>query len=60
MLFSSLILIFHAAVSYVNNYYFVNKYLYGRQYVTYVVVLLLTIAATAFPISVIIHKLVAI
>ena len=58
LLFSSLILIFHAAVSYVNNYYFVNKYLYGRQYVTYVVVLLLTIAATAFPISVIIHKLV--
>jgi sensor histidine kinase YesM len=58
LLFSSLILTFHAAVSYVNNYYFVHKYLYNRQYVTYVTVLLLTIAATAFPISVIIHKLV--
>jgi two-component system LytT family sensor kinase len=58
LLFSSLILTFHAAVSYVNNYYFVNKYLYSRQYVTYVIVLMLTIAASAFPISVIIHKLV--
>ncbi|MEK0421931.1 MAG: hypothetical protein RLZZ161_1782 [Bacteroidota bacterium] len=57
-MFSSLILTFHAAVSYVNNYYFVNRYLYSRQYVTYIVVLVLTIAATAFPISVIIHKLV--
>jgi two-component system LytT family sensor kinase len=58
LLFSCLILTFHAAVSYVNNYYFVNRYLYTRQYVTYVIVLILTIAATAFPISVIIHKLV--
>jgi len=58
LLFSSLILTFHATVSYINNYFFVNRYLYTRQYVTYVLVLVLTIAATAFPISVIIHKLV--
>lgn len=58
LLFSSLILTFHAAVCYVNNYYFVNKYLYSRQYTTYIIVLILTIAATVFPISVIIHKLV--
>ncbi len=58
MLFSSLILTFHAGVSYVNNYFFVNRYLYSRQYATYIVLLLLTIAAASFPISVIIHKLV--
>lgn len=56
--FSALILSFHAAVSYFNNYYLVNRFLYHRQYVTYIVLLFLSILAAGFPISIIIHRLV--
>lgn len=58
LLFSSLILMFHAGVSYFNNYYLVNRFLYGRQYLTYIILLALSIIAASFPISIIIHKLV--
>ncbi len=56
--FSALILSFHAAVSYFNNYFLVNRFLYHRQYLTYIVLLVLSILAAVFPISIIIHRLV--
>lgn len=58
LLFSSLILMFHAGVSYFNNYYLVNRFLYARQYLTYILLLALSIFGASFPISIIIHKLV--
>lgn len=56
--YSSVILFFHACVAYFNNYVLVNQFLYRRQYITYVLGLLLSIMAASFPISIVFHSFV--
>jgi sensor histidine kinase YesM len=58
VMFSGLILSFHAAVSYFNNYILMGRFLYRRRHFVYGVLLTLTIVAASFPIAVITHKLV--
>lgn len=53
---SSLILVFHALISYFNNYYLVERLLFKRQYLYYVLALILSILFISFPLSVIMHK----
>lgn len=50
---SIVILIFHAAVSYFNNYYLMNWFLLQRNYLSYVASLLFSISAVFFPMAVI-------
>ncbi|MBL7812499.1 MAG: histidine kinase [Bacteroidetes bacterium] len=58
VLYSGLILSLHGVVAYFNNYYLVNRYLYSRQYLTYVVLLALSVVAAIFPISIIVHNVI--
>lgn len=54
---SIVILIFHAGVSYFNNYYLMNWFLLQRNYVSYISSLLLSISAVFFPMAVIYYVL---
>jgi two-component system, LytTR family, sensor kinase len=58
VLISGLILFFHGVVAYFNNYFLVNKFLYTRQYLSYLLMLVLSIVSVTFPISIIFHSLV--
>jgi sensor histidine kinase YesM len=55
---SLLILLFHAVVAYFNNYYLIEKYLLKREYGTYLLSLLLSIALAFFPIVLIYYVVV--
>jgi len=50
---SIVILIFHAGVSYFNNYYLMNWFLLQRNYLSYVISLLLSISTVFFPMAII-------
>lgn len=53
---SAHILVFHALVCYFNNNYLVDKLLLKRQYLYYVLALVLSILFISFPLSVIMHR----
>jgi len=56
ILFSGIILAFHALVAYFNINVLVNHLLYKRFYLSYAICLLLSIVAVSFPIAVVFHK----
>lgn len=58
VLYSALVLLFHAIAAYFNSYFLVNRFLYTRQIGFYILSLTLTIVAVSFPISIIFHRLV--
>lgn len=49
-------MIFHAGVSYFNNYFLFNWFLLKRQYATYIFTLLLIIALACYPQAIIYHR----
>ncbi len=53
---SAAVLIFHAGVSYFNNYFLLNWFLLKRQYLTYLFTLLLIIALASYPQAIIYHR----
>jgi len=53
---SGAVLIFHAGISYFNNYFLMNWLLLRRQYLSYITALLLVIALACFPQSIIYHR----
>lgn len=55
ILYSTLILTFHAGVVYFNNYILVNHLLFKRQYIIYIFSLSLAIVSVTFPIAMIFH-----
>lgn len=56
--YSAIILAFHAVVVYFNNYILVNHLLFKRQYIVYILSLILTIISVTFPIAVIFHSVI--
>ncbi|MBU6323944.1 MAG: histidine kinase [Bacteroidetes bacterium] len=56
LLKSAAVLIFHAGVSYFNNYFLFNWFLLKRQYATYIFTLLLIIALACYPQAIIYHR----
>jgi LytS/YehU family sensor histidine kinase len=56
LLKSAAVLVFHAGVSYFNNYFLFNWFLLKRQYATYVFTLLLIIALACYPQAIIYHR----
>ncbi len=53
---SAAVLIFHAGVSYFNNYFLLNWFLFKRQFFTYTFTLLLIIALACYPQAIIYHR----
>jgi hypothetical protein len=56
LLKSSAVLSFHAGASYFNNYYLIQWFLLKRQYLTYLLSLILIIALATFPLAIIYHR----
>lgn len=53
---SCIILLFHALVCYVNNYFLIPEFLFKRKYIVYLSTIILSIFAILFPLAIIFHK----
>jgi len=56
---SLIILLFHVLVSYLNNYYLMNWFLLKRQYISYLLSLMLSISAVYFPIALVYYLIIS-